>query len=43
MTHEEERVPDQANDLPSNYTTIQEELIMQAPIRLLMAHTPQLS
>ena len=33
VIHEEEEVPDQANDLPGNYTTIQEELIMQAPIR----------
>ena len=33
MICEEEEVPDQANDLPSNYTTTQEELIMQAPIR----------
>ena len=33
MIHEEEEVPDQANDLPGNYTAIQEELIMQAPIR----------
>ena len=33
VIHEEEEVPDQANDLPSNYTTIQEELITWAPIR----------
>ena len=33
MICEEEEVPDQANDLPGNYTMIQEELIMQAPIR----------
>ena len=30
---EEEEVPDQANDLPGNYTMIQEELITWAPIR----------
>ena len=39
--HEEEEVPDQANDLPSIYTTIQEELIMQAPVRTANgAYTP---
>ena len=32
MICEEEEVPDQSNDPPGNYTTIQEELIMQAPI-----------
>ena len=30
---EEEEVPDQAHDPPSNYTTIQEELTVQASIR----------
>ena len=33
MIHEEEEVPDQANDLPGNNTMIQEELIVRAPIR----------
>ena len=33
VIHEEEEVPDQANDLPGNYTTIQEALITWAPIR----------
>ena len=41
MIHEEEEVPDQANDLPSNYTMIQEELIMWAPIRTAIGtYTP---
>ena len=41
MVCEEEEVPDQANDLPGNYTTIQEELILQAPIRTANgAYTP---
>ena len=41
MIDEEEEVPDQANDPPSNYTMIQEELVMQAPIRTAnSAYTP---
>ena len=41
MIHEEEEVPDQANDPPGNYTMIQEDLIMQAPIRTANgAYTP---
>ena len=41
VIHEEEEVPDQANDPPSKYTMIQEELITQAPIRTAYgAYTP---
>ena len=41
MICEEEEVPDQANDPPNNYTSIQEELIMWAPIRTANgAYTP---
>ena len=41
MIWEEEEVPDQANDPPGNYTTIQEELITWAPIRTANgAYTP---
>ena len=37
----EKEVPDQANDLPGNYTMIQEELIMWAPVRTANgAYTP---
>ena len=43
VIHEEEKVPDQANDPLSYYTTIKEEPITWASIRTANAHTPQLS
>ena len=41
VIHEEEEVPDQADDLSGNYIKIQEDLIARAPIRTANAtYTP---